>query len=51
MEKIYEKLKSITKEENILVDELMSKHTTFKTGGKADYFVTVFQPHNIAQIV
>ena len=47
MEKIYEKLKSITKEENILVDELMSKHTTFKTGGKADYFVT---PESVEEI-
>ena len=37
---ILEKLKQITDEKNIFVDEPMSKHTSFKTGGKAEYFVT-----------
>lgn len=37
---ILEQLKSITNEENIFVNEPMKKHTTFKTGGNADYLVT-----------
>ena len=36
---LLEKLKSITSEENIYVNEPMSNHTTFKTGGTADYLV------------
>lgn len=40
MDVIYEKLKLVTDEKNILVNEPMSKHTTFRTGGNADYFVT-----------
>lgn len=39
MEDILEKLKAITKEENILLNESMSKHTTFRTGGNADCFI------------
>lgn len=37
---ILEKLKGITKEENIFVNEPMSKHITFRVGGPADYFIT-----------
>lgn len=39
MNQIVEKLKKITKEENIFVDEPMSKHTSFRTGGIADVYV------------
>lgn len=35
----YNKLKAIVKEEQILPDEPMKKHTTFRIGGNADYFV------------
>lgn len=38
---IFEKLKKIAGEENVLADEPMKRHITFRTGGKADYFVTV----------
>ena len=34
--------------ENVLIDEPMSKHTTFRIGGKADYFLT---PETTEQIV
>ncbi len=34
-------LKENLGEENVLLDEDMSKHTSFKTGGKADIFVKV----------
>lgn len=40
MNNIFEKLKLITKEENIFQDEPMKKHTTFRTGGPADFLVT-----------
>ena len=36
---ILEKLKLITDEKNIFVNEPMSKHTSFKVGGNAEYFV------------
>ncbi|MBQ6844074.1 MAG: UDP-N-acetylmuramate dehydrogenase [Agathobacter sp.] len=36
----YNKLKTIISEENILRDEPMSKHTTFRIGGNADMFVS-----------
>ena len=36
---ILEELKTITNEGNILINEPMSKHTTFRTGGIADYLV------------
>lgn len=34
-------LKEKIEEENISVNEDMSKHTSFKTGGKADFFIRV----------
>lgn len=37
---IAENLKIILGEENVLENEPMSRHTTFRTGGKADVFVT-----------
>lgn len=36
----YNKLKTIIPEETILLDEPMSKHTTFRIGGNADMFVS-----------
>lgn len=40
MNHILEKLKHITSEENILCNEPMKNHTTFKTGGPAEFLVT-----------
>ena len=37
--KVYELLNQIVGKEHVLLDELMSKHTTFKIGGPADIFV------------
>ena len=42
------KLKFILKSDVFLIDELMSKHTTFKIGGPAKYFV---RPKSINQII
>lgn len=36
---LFESLNKITAKENIFIDEPMSNHTTFKTGGNADYLV------------
>lgn len=36
----YDKLTSVIAKERVYVDELMSRHTTFRVGGPADFFVT-----------
>lgn len=36
---IYDKVVDIVGEENVHTDEPMSRHTTFRIGGNADYFV------------
>ena len=38
---MYQQLRLIVGEENIKIDEPMSKHTTFNIGGAARYFLTV----------
>lgn len=48
---ILEKLKQITDEKNIFENELMSKHTSFKTGGKAEYFVTPETKEELIEIM
>ena len=52
MLKIYELLleKGI-KKENIFIDELMSKHTSFKTGGKADILIKAYNVEEIKNIL
>ena len=37
----YNNIMKITSKDNIKKDEMMSKHTSFKVGGKADYFIEV----------
>ena len=44
---LYSSLCTITKEENILRDEPMCRHTTFRVGRMADYFVT---PQSVEEI-
>ena len=41
MDNIFEKLEKIVGHKNIYKDEPMSKHTSFKIGGNADYYVKV----------
>ena len=43
----YNQLVEIIEENRVLCDEPMSKHTTFRVGGPADYFV---MPRNIAEV-
>lgn len=44
-------LENNIKKENILIDEPMSLHTSFKTGGKADYFVKAYTVEEIKTIL
>ncbi|WP_026492406.1 UDP-N-acetylmuramate dehydrogenase [Butyrivibrio sp. XPD2002] len=38
---LYDKLSGVLPEENIIKDEDMSRHTTFRVGGPADYFLKI----------
>ncbi len=52
MQEIYNQLlKNGIKEENILLNEAMSKHTSFKTGGNADIFVKAYSVEEIKSIL
>lgn len=51
MDKIYDIITRTIKEENILRDELLSKHTTFRIGGKADYFVKPASENEVVVLV
>ncbi len=47
MNSILEELKNITKEDNILLNEPMRNHTTFKTGGTADI---IAMPESVSEL-
>lgn len=44
-------LKEILGKENVLINEDMSKHTSFKTGGKADFFVKVYDIDSLRAVL
>lgn len=46
-EELLKSLRGILSEENILIDEPMSRHTTFKTGGPASLFI---RPDSVSQL-
>lgn len=48
---ILDELKQITDEKNIFLNEPMSKHTSFKTGGEAEYFVTPETKEELVKIL
>ena len=48
---IYEQLCKIAGNENVLRDEPMKKHTTFRIGGPADYFVIPHTSEEVAEII
>ena len=48
---LYQELCSIVGEDNVLRDEPMAAHTTFRIGGPADYFVTPAGADEIGRIV
>lgn len=47
---LYNDLCDITGEKNVLRDEPMSRHTTFRIGGPADYFITPENKEDIRKI-
>lgn len=47
----YNELAEIVNEEQILIDEPMKKHTTFRIGGNADYFVKVSEAEQVQKII
>lgn len=49
--KIYEDLKEIAGINNVFTDVSMKQHTTFRTGGNADYFVTVQSEENLTGLI
>ena len=38
-------------QENVFIDEPMNRHTTFRIGGPADYFVTADQAEQVGRII
>ena len=48
---LYCELAAVSGEENVLRDEPMSRHTTFRIGGPADYFVTPKDKGEIKKII
>ena len=48
---ICQKLLEVVAKEKILIDEPMSKHTTFKIGGNADFFVMPTEKEEVEKIV
>lgn len=52
MQKIYKQLlEEGIKEEHIFLDELMSLHTSFKVGGKADMFIKAYSVEEIKSVL
>lgn len=50
-ETIYRRLCDVAGEANVLTDEPMKRHTTFRIGGKADYFVCPDSAEKLRQIL
>lgn len=48
---LFKELCHITGEENVFTDEPMSRHTTFRIGGPADFFITPERKEQISQII
>jgi len=51
LENVYKELQEVLPKEKILLNEPMSKHTTFKVGGKADLFVTISSSQELQQVI
>ena len=48
---LYNRLCTITKQENVMKDEPMKKHTTFRIGGPADYFIMPSNEKELAETI
>lgn len=51
METIYKELQEVLPKDKILLNEPMSKHTTFKVGGNADLFVILTSYEEVKRVV
>ena len=49
-QEILDQINAIIPKENILGDEPMSRHTTFRTGGPADYFIRISSKNRRQQL-
>ena len=47
----YDKLTSVIAKERVYVDEPMSRHTTFRVGGPADFFVTPKAKEEVRDVI
>ena len=47
----YDKLNNVIAKDSILIDEPMSRHTTFRVGGPADFFVTPKAKEELRDVV
>ena len=47
----FDKIKEIVEENRIYVDEPMKKHTTFRVGGPADYFITPKTKEEVKELI
>lgn len=50
-EKFYNRLVELVSTECVQIEEALSKHTTFKIGGPADYFVTVEDATTLSKVI
>lgn len=47
----YDKLNNVIAKDSILIDEPMSRHTTFRVGGSADFFVTPKAKEEVRDVI
>ena len=47
----YDKLNNVIAKDSILIDELMSRHPTFRVGGPADFFVTPKAKEEVRDVI
>ena len=47
----YDKLNNVIAKDSILIDEPMSRHTTFRVGGPADFFVTSKAKEEVRDVI
>ena len=47
----YDKLNNVIEKDSILTNELMSRHTTFRVGGPADFFVTPKTKEDVRDVI
>ena len=48
---LYDKLNNVIAKDSILIDEPMSRHTTFRVGGPADFFVTPKAKEEVRDVI